>query len=126
MLAEGELRFQGNRLNLRAHIPNHNLLCWDSNPGTDSRVSQQELADEVPRKGVKKLKCFPSAKEGQGRGVAGGWSRSISGHCPAMSGPRMGWGVTWAAGLLVLKLGRCRQTEMVGRPTLCGLRSLHL
>lgn len=43
-----------------------------------------------------------------------------------MSGPRMGWGVTWAAGLSVLKLGRCRQTEMVGHPTLCGLRSLHL
>ena len=84
------------------------------------------MADEVPRKGVKKLKCSPSAKEGQGRGVAGGWSTFISWHCPAMSGPRMGRGVTWAAGLSVLKLGHCRQTEMVGHPIMCGLRSLHL
>ena len=55
MLAKGKLHLKGRRLSLRAHVPNPHLLCWDSVPGTDSRVSWQEVADEAPRMGCEEV-----------------------------------------------------------------------
>ena len=86
MLAKGEPHLKSSHLSLRAHVPNPHLLCWDSNPGTDSRVSWQEVADEAPRMGREEVEVGFHVKEGHGRGVAGGWSRFINWHCPVMNG----------------------------------------
>lgn len=112
MLAKGELHLKGSCLSLRAHVPNPPLLCWDSNPGTDSRVSWQEVADEAPRMGCEEVEVgFQLSRKARDMGwlEAGGWSRFINWHCPVMNG--LGQGSDLGCGGFSAKAGSLQTSQ---------------